>query len=624
LRHEESTLMKRLARLSLEALLAWGFGTLVVGTAFAALLAFAVWRFADVAFDDYENLHAPVAMHASNGVDAWLEVRRHEETFLVAVENSHDAVQARSRYFRQWEDDVDKVRAYLKEVRRISGDSDAEIVAVLADLEAALAGYATSYTAVVDTMVRTQTAGGDTEQVESELRSLRGEFMESAELVEVGLERLEQAALENTHESLKGVEGRITDMALFSALLALVTVAVGATVALFVGARIREATRRIIGFAARVAAGRLETRLHSADSGQFGRLESALNTMADRLQQSDELMNQQARELEASNQRIALLSEMTGLLQSAVSMEEATQIAARHLARMNPSGGGALYLYDESRKFLRAIARWGNAAAIEGFPAADCWAMRRGQPYGSEEGDAALVCPHAVEARGHEPYLCLPMVTQEGVSGLLYTVFAPGDAASHDDEAHFARRLSEQLGLALANLRLRLTLREQSMHDALTGLYNRRFLDESVARECARALRDKQSLAVLMIDADHFKRFNDVHGHQAGDEALRQIGSVLVGNCRAGDLACRFGGEEFTVVLPRTGRDGAQVWAERLLQKMRQSGIQAQGKMLPPVTVSIGMALFPEHGGDANAVLHAADLALYEAKNAGRDRFVAR
>ncbi len=614
--------MKRLARLSLEALLAWGFGTLVVGTAVAAILAFAVWRFADGAFDDYERLHAPVAAHASNGVDAWLEVRRHEETFLVAVENSNDAVQARSRYFPQWKDDFDKTRAYLAEVRRLTGGGDAKIQAVLADLDSALARYATSFTAMVDTMARPRAAGNA--QVDEALRRFSAGFMDAADLVELGLERLEQEALENTHESLQGVERRITGMALFSALLALVTVAVGATVALFVGGRIRDATRRIIGFAARVAAGRLETRLRSADSGQFGRLESALNTMADRLQQSEELMNQQARDLEASNQRIELLSEMTGLLQAAVSMDEATRIAAQHLMRMNLSGAGALYLYDESQKFLQAIARWGNAAPIESFPATDCWAMRRGQPYGSEEGDAALMCAHAAETHGHSAYLCLPMVTQDGVSGLLYMVFGPGDAASREDDARFARRLAEQLGLALANLRLRLTLREQSMHDALTGLYNRRFLDESLVRECARALRDKQPLAVLMVDADHFKRFNDVHGHQAGDEALRQIGTVLANNCRAGDLACRFGGEEFTVVLPHTGRDGARIWAERLLQKMRNAGIQIQGNTLPPVTVSIGIALFPDHGGDANAVLHAADLALYEAKNAGRDRVVAR
>ncbi len=461
--------MKRLARLSLEALLAWGFGTLVVGTAFAAILAFAVWHFADGAFDDYERLHAPVAAHASKGVDAWLDVRRHEETFLVAVENSHDAVQARSRYFSQWQDDFDKTRAYLNEVRRLTGDSDAGIVAVLADLDEALARYAASFTAMVDTLVRPGAAGNATAQVDDELYRLRGEFMDAAQLVEAGLERLEQEALENTHESLKGVESRITGMALFSALLALVTVAVGATVALFVGGRIREATRRIIGFAARVAAGRLETRLRSADSGQFGRLESALNTMADRLQQSEELMNQQARDLAAGNQRIALLSEMTGLLQAAMSMDEATQIAAQHLMRMNLAGGGALYLYDESHRFLQAVARWGDAAAIESFPATDCWAMRRGQPYGSQEGDAALVCAHAAQVHGQGAYLCLPMVTQDGVSGLLYTVFAPGDAESRDDDMRFARRLSEQLGLALANLRLRLTLREQSMHDALTG-----------------------------------------------------------------------------------------------------------------------------------------------------------
>jgi diguanylate cyclase (GGDEF)-like protein len=406
-----------------------------------------------------------------------------------------------------------------------------------------------------------------------------------------------------------------------AAVVALVVAVFGAIVAFFVGGRIRLAARRVIGFAGRVAAGRLETRLVRGHSGEFGALESALNTMADRLQEIDEAMNRQARGLETSNRRIALLSEMTGLLQTAVSLAEAADISAHYLDRMHLARGGTLYLYNESRNFLGAIAHWGEVKLAGGFIPQDCWALRRGQAYESSEPDSALVCTHvALEGGDRSPYLCLPMSTQGGILGLVHVVFEKNAAAIPDEEAHFARRLAEQLGLALANLKLRETLREQSFSDALTGLFNRRFLEETLLREFARAGREKETIAILMIDADYFKRYNDVHGHDAGDAALRQLGRALKSNCRAADLPCRYGGEEFTVVLPDTGREGATVWAGRLLDTVREMKISANGVALPGLTISVGVALYPEHGEDAAIVMQAADLALYEAKHAGRDR----
>jgi diguanylate cyclase (GGDEF)-like protein len=210
------------------------------------------------------------------------------------------------------------------------------------------------------------------------------------------------------------------------------------------------------------------------------------------------------------------------------------------------------------------------------------------------------------------------MTTQDGMLGLVHVVF--GDAAAVEEDSRFARRLSEQLGLALGNLKLRETLREQSLNDPLTGLFNRRFLEESIGRELARAARDDRHVAVLMVDADHFKRYNDAHGHEAGDEALRQLGQALKLSCRAADLACRYGGEEFIVVLPGTSREGAHAWAERLHARVRQMRIHLNGKELPGLTVSIGVAIYPAHGDTSQAVLKAADVALYEAKHGGRDR----
>jgi diguanylate cyclase (GGDEF)-like protein len=699
--------LERLRRLSLEALLAWGFGSLVVGGVLAAVLAFAVWHLADTTFGEYEKQDAPIALHASRGVDAWLKVRRNEERFMLSPGGTFGVADAKALYVPLWKGGLDDIRDYLTQIRRISNESDRRVVALVPAIEASIARYASSFTSAVDSMLRLGNADsgldGDirakaraaetilaavnvpalTEsllklrrirmdfaltgkeqyvgefaeeaarferfatgipqreallatakelgalfnayvQVARVREAKKRDFLEAAALIESSLEQLEHEALQNTHATLQRAERRISNVALFSAVIVLLAVVAGAIIAVAVGGRIRVAARRIIGFAARVAAGRLETRLARVDSGEFGALESALNTMADRLQESDEVMHRQARALEASNSRIALLSEMTGLLQLASDLDEAARISARYLSSMHLARGGALYLYNESRNHLGVIARWGDVTPADGFVPEDCWALRRGQPYGSSEGNSAVVCAHAVREGAERPYLCLPMVTQGGILGLVYVVFEQNDSAACEESSHFARRLSEQLGLALANLKLRETLRAQSTSDVLTGLFNRRFLEESLNREFARAAREKGQIALLMIDVDHFKRYNDTHGHKAGDAALQQLGRVLKQNCRAADLACRYGGEEFTVMLPGTGREGAQVWAGRLVDKVRQMMISLHGATLPGITVSVGVALYPDHGEDPESVLQAADLASYDAKHAGRDQLVMR
>jgi diguanylate cyclase (GGDEF)-like protein len=179
---------------------------------------------------------------------------------------------------------------------------------------------------------------------------------------------------------------------------------------------------------------------------------------------------------------------------------------------------------------------------------------------------------------------------------------------------------SEQISLALSNLRLREALRQQSIRDPLTGLFNRRYLEESLVIEVERAKRSSALFSVIMMDVDHFKRFNDTHGHDAADAVLKALAGFLVRQLRGGDIACRYGGEEFTVIMPGTSLEVAQKRANQLCEGVRMLTVDFKGQALGPLSLSAGLATYPLHGETAEAVLQAADTALYQAKHAGRDQ----
>ncbi|MBL8381426.1 MAG: diguanylate cyclase [Burkholderiales bacterium] len=326
--------------------------------------------------------------------------------------------------------------------------------------------------------------------------------------------------------------------------------------------------------------------------------------------------------LAARGRDAAVLGEMTGVLQVAEHLEEAGRLVARYLpVALHGTLAGALYLMRASRDSLERLSAWGDTAFPASFPPAHCWGMRRGQPHGSLDGAVPLECAHVAATDAPGGTLCVPLIAQGESLGLLEIVYIePGDADTRAERLAAAKRVSEQLSLALANVRLRESLREQSIRDPLTGLHNRRYLEESLSRELARSARDGQPLAVFMLDVDHFKRYNDAHGHDAGDAALRELGRELRKCARGSDIVCRYGGEEFVVVLVDADGAAAGAWSERLMQNVRALEVRLGNRVLPPITVSMGLALFPQHADDPAALLHAADEALYEAKRDGRDR----
>ena len=214
--------------------------------------------------------------------------------------------------------------------------------------------------------------------------------------------------------------------------------------------------------------------------------------------------------------------------------------------------------------------------------------------------------------------------------GLLHLHSMPsesGEAAGpslfpSDSHRRLAVIVGEHISLALANLRLREALRFQSIRDPLTGLFNRRYMEESLDRELHRALRNNTPLGVVMIDLDCFKQFNDRFGHAAGDTLLTKTGDFLRTQIRAEDIACRYGGEEFVLIMPGSSLEATRLRAEQVRKDMSRVRVEHGGRSLGTITLSAGVAVFPHDGLAAKTVLQAADEALYHAKSTGRDRVV--
>jgi diguanylate cyclase (GGDEF)-like protein len=253
--------------------------------------------------------------------------------------------------------------------------------------------------------------------------------------------------------------------------------------------------------------------------------------------------------------------------------------------------------------------------------------LRRGKIQLQGNDSTAPGCTHIGQNRP-ERAMCVPMMAHGEGLGLLYLDSGPpGPSAPvpldlSEPNQRLAKTFAEHAALALANLKLREILRTQSVRDPLTGLYNRRYLEESLERELRRAMRKKGSIGVMMLDVDHFKRFNDSFGHEAGDSVLRALSNLFRTQLRGSDVACRYGGEEFAIILPEATLEASRQRADQLREAAKAAIAQFRGHSLDTVTLSIGVATYPENGSNGEALLRAADAALYRAKQEGRDRVV--
>jgi len=339
-------------------------------------------------------------------------------------------------------------------------------------------------------------------------------------------------------------------------------------------------------------------------------------------------------QLKASMERVESYAEQIGqltalghLLQSCLTPEEVFSVIQDAMPKLFPEDSGAVTILKASGNVMEAMASWGSTPPRNRvFEPEECWAFRRGRPHFVTSVNSPLRCAHLTPDDGSTTF-CVPMMAQGDNVGIVQFNFDQADPSESPNDsglvqsarARIAAALAEHAALSLANLRLRAALRSQSIIDSLTGLYNRRYLENVLERECRRVVRAQRPLTILMIDIDHFKQFNDTWGHGGGDVVLREFGALLRAHFRGDDIACRFGGEEFVVMLAEAKIDDAFRRAEDLREEVHQLVAEHHKQPLGSISISIGIAALPEHGITPEDLISAADRALYDAKKAGRD-----
>lgn len=367
------------------------------------------------------------------------------------------------------------------------------------------------------------------------------------------------------------------------------------------------------------------------DAGRHTHFISTMRDITERklLEEQNEEMRHAEALRQSERQLLALTSEW---LYSAKSFDEVLMVVQRAMHTLIPEAEGALYIYNDSRSMLDLATSWGS---LPDFPRHilpdDCWALRRGRAYAYGQKPIQFVCDHVTKPG--TPYFCLPIIAHGETIGLMHIVFdgfEDGGLMRHMRAEVLGNRwdisliCGEQISLAVANVRLRQELHDRSLRDPLTGLWNRRWFMEQAQRELTLALRDGRALALISVDVDHFKAFNDRFGHDAGDQVLGEVGRAMARLGTEKLHACRIGGEEFILLGVDHDAPMALAKAEALRAAIAKIQLTALGQHLPPVTVSVGLAVLGRDGTGLKDLMQAADRALYHAKATGRDRVVAQ
>jgi diguanylate cyclase (GGDEF)-like protein len=359
------------------------------------------------------------------------------------------------------------------------------------------------------------------------------------------------------------------------------------------------------------------------------RLEEDIRERTKALMLANEKLTRSIKELERRTNEILALNHLGELLQVCESENETYSVIKSVCQQFFPGDSGYVAVLSPDEKIFRVVALWGKAPQDQGeFESDQCWAIRRGKVHVVQHPEIGPPCSHLNHLPKHR-CLCAPMSAQGEVVGMMHLCTGAEIENSQDERSQTAAAkqmlvtsILELYGPSLTNLRLRETLKLQSISDPLTRLYNRRYMDRILDNRERRAKRQGDSVGIILMDVDHFKTINDTYGHEMGDILLQNLGAFLKKHTRSEDFACRYGGEEFVLILPGASLENTRKRAEELWKAIKEEFRINQPKRFPNITLSLGVAVFPDHGSTIRDTLHAADTAMYRAKAEGRDRVI--
>lgn len=317
----------------------------------------------------------------------------------------------------------------------------------------------------------------------------------------------------------------------------------------------------------------------------------------------------------------SILQDLNDMLQTCSTPYEAARVAGEFAIKLFHADSGSLYTVEPGQSTFHILGSWGlQNETADTLNLNDCWGLRQNQAYPHSDNQIGIRCRHlSIGPNRHS--CCMPMFANGQATGLICLRSDQpfiGANTEHSAANQKIRRLfASSVAQFMANLTLRQTLEQASLRDPLTNLFNRRYFNEQLLIEFERASRARSPLAIQMVDIDHFKRLNDRYGHEAGDRVLRQVADVLTQNARAGDIVCRWGGEEFLILMPGLNGTSAKRRADEIRRSVHEQVQTVNGS---PVSISIGVAAYPEHASDPDGLINVSDRALYASKGAGRNR----
>jgi diguanylate cyclase (GGDEF)-like protein len=378
----------------------------------------------------------------------------------------------------------------------------------------------------------------------------------------------------------------------------------------------------------------MQLQRHNSLVQAIAKLETA-TAQTEALQAESQLLKSQISDLERENHQIQLLYRLGIELQSSSTFEKVYEAIAPLLPQLFPDCAGNIFMGLETHwNIAQSVLAWGEQqpSTLQEIYLDHCQALVSNQTLGqvhsstdiSKIGNAANIgeyclCCHQEKLLQEQKLLCFPLNIGDNIIGVLH-LYPTSQTPWYEERSLFVEKVVNQLTIAFINLKLLHTFKLKSIRDPLTGLFNRRYFEEILERLLNRGEQGNYEVSLIVLDIDHFKRINDTFGHLAGDAVLRDVGVFLKGSVRPTDIVCRYGGEEFAIILPACPIEIAKQRAEKLRRGIQYLGMEYQGKNLGNITISGGVAVFPQRASTLTELVNAADMALYQAKVKGRDR----